>query len=718
MTLRKIPLRKYGDWSIRFKLLIITALLLLGSVFLEATLSYTRYTRHFQQQTDGQIRQIIEQVALNIDTYLDDLFRLTLALYHNDAIMRALEEDVRDSELAQLEKRRLVEGYLDGIMIYPRKDILRVIVYTDDLYVSQRLPLATDAPEDIIGQDWYALALASQDPVFIPAYTQRQLNGQGELQLFSVARQIRSTSDIRHILGIIKVDANYQGIADICEKVDLGAEGGLYIVDDRGEVIYSSNPDRFPAEPFVLDASGGEDRRVVRADGQTYVLNAVTVPRANWTIVSVHSRDEWNKEAIQTRNAAFRIAVACAFLALLVLFLFVQRFLRPLLAIVKLMKEVERGRLDVSFPEVRRDEIGYLGSSFNAMVKNIRDMLAKNTALVREVYESKLLRQEAQIRALFSQIRPHFLFNTLNLISLLMQSGRTDKAIENLNRLSSILRAMTRWDREVPLRRELELLEAYLGIQSSRYDGRLEYVIDIPAPLLDRPVPYLLLQPIVENAVIHGGEAKKEKMTIRIRGEIEGERYRLIVEDDGVGMEADALARLRERLRRPDADGLPADGTGPGETALPADGTGPGETALPADGTGPGEAALPGGGAVSVDGTPPDAAAPGDDGPRTESASRPDEASSRDGGTGPVGAASPDGRPRPDRAALEEGDGGHMAGAGGIGLVNVDRRIRMRYGPEYGLSIDSAPGAGTRVVIELPLEEGREPEDVQRPGRG
>jgi two-component system sensor histidine kinase YesM len=609
----RFRVRKYGDWSIRLKLLVITALLLLGSVFLESVLSYWRYTHYFEAQTDGQIRQTIEQVALNVDTYLDDLFRLTLAPYHNDTVMRSLEENVRDSDLEQLEKTRLVEGYLDGIMIYPRSDILRVILYTDELYVSQRIPLAADRIADVLSKDWYTSALASQEPVFIPGETGQTRSGP-ELKLFSVARQIRSTTDSRRLLGVIKVDANYRGIADICDKVDLGAEGGLFVVDGNGNVIYASGPDRVREAAFPAEAGSAQTTkpqaaagaRIVHAGGKTYVRNEVPIPRANWTIVSMHSREEWNRQAVETRNAAFGIAIGCSFLALIVLFLFVQRFLKPLLAIVRLMKDVERGRLNVSFPHPRQDEIGYLGRSFNAMVRNIREMLERNTELVKEVYEAKLLQKEAQIRALFNQIRPHFLFNTLNMISMLMQSGRHDKAVRHLQDLSGILRAMTRWDQEVPLRREIELLEAYLGIQSSRYDGRLVYEIGIPASVYELRVPYVLFQPIVENAVIHGCEAKKERTTIRIGCEIGTDRYRFVVEDDGVGMDADTLARLRERL-----------------------------------------------------------------------------------------------------AGSERPEGGSND-SGGIGLVNVHRRIRIRYGAEYGLTIDSAPGAGTRVAIDLPKDAERE----------
>ncbi|GJM82247.1 hypothetical protein HMSSN139_47430 [Paenibacillus sp. HMSSN-139] len=250
-------------------------------------------------------------------------------------------------------------------------------------------------------------------------------------------------------------------------------------------------------EPFTM-----------KKNGKTYLVNFANVPRTNWTIVAVNSMEELNSNSVKTRNKAFLFAIACSLLAIVILAMFVRRFLRPLLHIVRLMKKVENGQLDVQFPYYRQDEIGYLGSSFNRLTRQISVMLATNTQLVKEVYESQMLQQEAQINALHSQIRPHFIFNSLNMIQILMQSGEQDKALLHLNQLSLLMRSITSWDKELPLRRELELVQAYLGIQSTRYEGRLEYRIEVEESLMNASVPSLLFQPIIENAVIHGCEMK------------------------------------------------------------------------------------------------------------------------------------------------------------------------------------------------------------------
>lgn len=577
-----------------------TGLLLLGSVFLESYLSYTQYTRDLERQSSVKVQQIIEQVALNIDTYLDDLYRLTLFPYRNAAIMKALEEEGDRSELGQLEKRRLIEGFLDEALIYPRKDILRVSIMTDSIYSSARLPSSLVPNEDVESYDWYKRALSSQEYIFVPASAQPA--GEGNVPVFSIVKQLRSITDTQTIIGVIKADANYNGIADIAGRVQMGEDGGLFILDDNNHFVYSSD-DSF-RETVLSALDKGED-----AHGE-YLLNRAEITRIGWSIVAVNSVAEMKRGAVQTRNTAFLFAIGSAMFGIAVLVFLIRKFLAPLLSVVKLMKEVEHGRLDVAFRSDRQDEMGYLGSAFNRLVGKIDGMLSENTRLVKEVYESKLLQQEAQINALYSQIRPHFLFNTLNLISLTMQSGEQDKAITHINRLSSILRSMSQWGKEIPLGKEVELLHAYLGIQSSRYDGRLSYTIDVAASMHGIDVPALLLQPIVENAVVHACERQKSQTTISVRARIEAELFVIEVRDDGPGMDERTLTDLRHK----------------------------------------------------VDG-------------------------------------------------LRDSDGGNAAHAG-IGLVNVNKRLKAKYGAAFGLRIDSAPGQGTIVTVTMPAPGEKEDGDV------
>lgn len=604
-----IKLKNCKNWRLKQKLLVFSSIFIFFSFFLVTSISYLKYTDDFADQSSYRVQQIIDQVSFNIDAYLDELYRLSLVPYMNEAVMNALEDPHDGTPLEKLEKRRLIEGYLDEAMIYPREDINRVFVITDGVYSSGRTQMNVNETNLYKQFEWYKQATSSNETIFVPVHMQQLVNNQGP-KVFSIVKQLRSIRNSENMIGVIKVDANYTGIENICRKANMGHQGGLFIVDNKENIIYGSTQE-LDAVFFYKQIQQNMARTTkVHYRNTPFLVNATQIPRSNWSILAVNSLSELNSKAAETRNFGFAVAILLSILSSMALYGFLNKFLHPLLKVVRLMREVERGDLSVRFPEDRGDEIGYLGSSFNSLVTRINSMLREKTQLVEKVYESQLLQKEAQVTALQNQIKPHFLFNTLNMIALEMEVGRKDKAVDHIYKLSSILRSMTQSDKDITLRREMELLTAYLAIQSSRYDGRLDYEVCIDPALGYIPVPAFLFQPIVENAVIHGCEAKRAKTTIRIYSMTCDGKICFHIEDTGVGMNPLTLFRLQSSL-----SDITRDASGP--------------------------------------------------------------------------AGSPE----------------NMRKGTGIGLANVHKRIKLKYGPEFGLSISSALNQGTTVTIILPLPE-------------
>lgn len=184
------------------------------------------------------------------------------------------------------------------------------------------------------------------------------------------------------------------------------------------------------------------------------------------------------------------------------------------------------------------------------MVKTINDNIEKNTELAKKVYEAEMLHTEAQLHALQSQIKPHFLYNTLNMISMQIQVGRLEQAVDNIEKLHRLLRGMAKWDREVLVEDEFAILDAYLGIQSSRFEQRLSYELKLDDSLKKQYILAFILQPLVENAVIHGCETQRRRTKITVEGFLKEGRCYFVVSDDGKGMTEEQLKALREKLGR------------------------------------------------------------------------------------------------------------------------------------------------------------------------
>jgi two-component system LytT family sensor kinase len=169
--------------------------------------------------------------------------------------------------------------------------------------------------------------------------------------------------------------------------------------------------------------------------------------------------------------------------------------------------------------------------------------------------ESRLI--EAELKALREQLKPHFFFNTLNTVSAMVREGNNDMAVTLLARLGSLLRMSLDGSREntAPLHLEMDFLERYVEIQRSRFPDRLTVAIAVEESALGVMVPWLLLQPIVENAILHGVAPKTGPGRVEVAGRVEGGRLHLEVTDDGPGLpdnrriiEGVGLANTRERI--------------------------------------------------------------------------------------------------------------------------------------------------------------------------
>jgi len=533
--------------SFSFKLIATTSALFLALILLVTLLSYNRYTKDFAEQSNIRAKQILDQLSLNLDNYISDLLQLSLTPYNNYQVIRALETMPSSNEYEQLLKRREIEGFLNQMIVSPRLDILQAYIIADQVYTNGRAVTVEPLAEDFAHQEWYKQALSTQDPIFIPG--QKRVESNPTVKIFSIARQIRSFENITKRLAVIKVDANYSGIEEICDRVDFGEQGGLFIMDKSDNIIYSKLPKNVDRNMIYNRIKQDTDTLFnLSSNGKRYLVATSAISHTDWTIVSLNSLKEMNRNAEITRSFTILITIICSFLACIILYVLVQTFLNPLMRIVRLMKEVKLGNLSVRFPDQRADEIGYLGSAFNSMIERINEMLEENERLYKEIYESKYLQKEAQLKALSSQIRPHFMYNTLNTISLLIQVGESDQAVSNIDRLSLILRGMANINKEITLQTELDLLEAYLFIQKTRYGDRLEYSIEIDKHFYNYLIPALTLQPLAENAVVHGCEGRKSPTHIRIYSRLEGHILHLFIEDDAGGMDEEALAVLKVKL--------------------------------------------------------------------------------------------------------------------------------------------------------------------------
>lgn len=241
------------------------------------------------------------------------------------------------------------------------------------------------------------------------------------------------------------------------------------------------------------------------------------------------------------------VVTAAAFSILLAIWLS-SSITGPIRRLVATAKQISKGRMDTKVPESdRNDEISILCRAFNGMIDNIQSLMAEN---INNLEKDRLVK-ELELKTLQSQINPHFLFNTLNSISKLAYIEGAPKTSDLAVSVSRLLRYnLQKLDQAVPLREEVEHVGEYMNIQKARFRDRIKFELDVDELALEGMVPCLTLQPILENAFVHGIEQMEEGalLQLAIRLSEEG-NVEIEIRDNGAGMNRETVERLLQSVR-------------------------------------------------------------------------------------------------------------------------------------------------------------------------
>lgn len=345
---------------------------------------------------------------------------------------------------------------------------------------------------------------------------------------------------------IIKLEFDSDNIRDMLDKFkDDGRHDPFYYREESG-VIYNRTSDRELTnqlmEQLAIHTLQDVDNRTVVIDNEPYMVNTVKSSTTGWYLVDYMPLSDILKPIHQS-NVLFYSSMICllgmSFLAAYLLYVQVQV---PVKQLIRGFQRLKQEDYSVRIEPKGRNEFSFLSERFNSMVEQIQQ-------LFQHVYLEQIHVREARLKQLQSQINPHFFYNCFSFITSMAKLKRVDAVVAMSHNLSRYYRYTTRQERDVvPLSEEIEFVNCYLEIQQMRMD-RIRYRIDLPDSMMRQEVPPLIVQPLVENAVIHGIEADADAGEIRVSGEKQNGVMILKVEDDGQGMTSEERDKLLDKLR-------------------------------------------------------------------------------------------------------------------------------------------------------------------------
>jgi two-component system sensor histidine kinase YesM len=589
--------------SIRYKLMAAS----IACILLPAALTMTIYNYLTQGAVQGQAATHAQESLMLVNGSVTNLLKtmVNIANYvqtnaEMDTYFKLLvtgQVDNRDPYQQLMETKRITD-LLDNFTVVGEKCYVTVLLTNGSYFTNY--DIVDYNPLNIKKEPWFenmpvlnGLQSYWTDPV-PTVFSSMKANNPYQISLVRALREYQGLQ----LYGYIVVTVMENQVNHIFR--DPIEHERIMIVDASNRIVSSPEVSDIGHKVSYLDSAQTEmQSAIMPINGVNQLVTQAPLQFAGWRLVSMQPYKDATANISSIFTNVFALQLVSFIVFLLLLLYLLRRFTHPLVRLGKVASTVQRGNLDVRSGVGGQDEIGRLGYSFDQMLDKVKEMIA-------EVSLTQARKRKAELAMLQAQINPHFLFNVLNSVRMKVMHRGDQESAEMIGSLSKLLRMTISADKgDIPLHEEIELVADYLQLMNMRQRDKVELDVDVAAEALLLKVPRFCLQPVIENALIHG--LNKCAGTIRIKAWTLGERLQLAVEDDGVGMserELDALRAKLERFGQGDAGG--------------------------------------------------------------------------------------------------EDTSGHFSG---IGLPNVFERMKMTFGEEFRMDIDSGPGEGTRIQMSIPRKE-------------
>ncbi|MDF2959424.1 MAG: sensor histidine kinase [Paenibacillus sp.] len=524
-----------------FSLLILSALLLVGFVI------YYNLTNNIKKNATNYVTDSIRRADENVNVVLKDANHLlALVVTNQENVIDILRSDNYEISMEWFMEQKQINSFLSYLIAY-KSHINRIsVVGTNGKIFSVGAPYMdrTNLNESLIQQ-------IIQDPGQ-KAFIKRNNNGREET--VTIARTIKYN---RVPVGVVMIDLNdkiIQSNYDIRPSND----SYVYVLDSHGEYLYQSASKTGENAGNLLDIEGEALlKRLLNTNqvqeeaigGVKHLVVSSTSEFTGWTTVGIIPEHTLVKDSVVLRNQIIQLVLLVYVAVLLVSIAVTSHITKNLRRLRNSMKRVQEGSFIATTHITSEDEVGQLSHVFQSMLYRLRESM-------NEIKQRERLKREAELTALQAQIRPHFLYNSLNTIKYMASLNHAGNIEEVSSSLIELLRGVLGNTNEfITLREELHYVQSYINIQKYKYADRFSVHYQVSPDLLDTPVLKLILQPLVENAVTHGVGSIREKGVISVKAFLEDGLVKFEVTDNGIGMTAEQIHHaletntLQERFR-------------------------------------------------------------------------------------------------------------------------------------------------------------------------
>lgn len=528
-------LKKLKPKGIQSTIMVIFSGISLSLLLVSGLILYSRFSTVFRKEMVQSTKTLMEQTGESLEDYLVKMRQISDTLYYN-----VIKENDFSSETKEIQQKMNLlyaanDENLQSIAIYNRYGRLMAAE-----------PVAEEKKDlDVMKQDWYRQAAEKQENMHFSNPHVQNLFDDGSFRYYwviSLSRAIEITDHGRSQEGVLLVDMDYSVISRMMRQINDSSGGQyFYLCDSNGEIIYH------PKQMQIGDGVQKENHQAVadykegiyqeKFEGENRKVIVNTISYTGWKLVGVLPDSTFTDGIIDIRYFVAMLMLLVAMMLVTINRVVSVRISRPILQLSDSVREYETGKK----PEIYiggSTEIRYLGHSIQSFYEKI-DILMK------EIVWEQTERRKSELAALQSQINPHFLYNTLESITWMIEGERNEEASFMITQLAKFFRiSLSKGRTIITIRDELQHAQSYMNIQKIRYKNTFSVTFAVAEELYSYCTVKLILQPLLENAIAYGVGAMDDSGEIVVAGERKGRDIILSVKDNGIGMTEEEVEHI------------------------------------------------------------------------------------------------------------------------------------------------------------------------------
>lgn len=519
--------------SIRYTIFLYFTISALGALLLSGVALYVQMSRQLTKAVQEENEAVLGQVSRSVDSYLRTIMKLSDSLYYGVIKNADLSEESVNSQITLLYDNN-------------KDSIANIALLSKEGELLEAVPAARlKTGLDVTREEWFGTTLERTDNLHFTTPHVQYIFDNNENQyrwVVTLTRAVEITHGTSTEQGILLLDIRYSSIQQILENITLGNQGYLYLISSGGQLIYHPKMQLIEtgqAAENIAAAIGYRDGSYrEKYAGEMRDISVKSVGYTGWKLLSVTPEKGLPLSNLKMR--LFVVFVVASFLLVLVLInaFISSRITNPIQQLEKMVNAIEAGELDQEVDIGGSYEIQHLGRSNGDMAHRIKELMEDIVA----EHESK---RKSEFDTLQSQINPHFLYNTLDIIVWMIENEQKQEAVKVVTALARFFRiSLSKGKSIIPVKDELEHVRNYLMIQQRRFKNKFTYEIEADKEVLNLASLKLMLQPLVENAIYHGMEFMDGDGEIHVKAWKEEEDLWLEIQDNGLGMTQERVKNL------------------------------------------------------------------------------------------------------------------------------------------------------------------------------